>query len=62
MLYSGCKFHKQIIDMNDYILKSSQKEANKFRYTVISKNNKNLLILLRWKNGNGIAHTAFQIS
>lgn len=47
---------------DDFIIESYTKNPDKFRYEAITKSNKNLHILLRWKNGNGIAYPAFQIS
>ena len=60
MLYKNGKFHKQIIEENKYKIKSYTKYKNMF----IAKTHegKDMKILLRWKNGNGIAFPAFQIS
>jgi hypothetical protein len=60
LLYKNNKFHIQHINMNDYIIKTYTKTYNSYIATTLS--NKNLKILLRWKNGNGIAFPAFQIS
>ena len=62
MLYSNGTFilHKNNID--DYYIDTVIKNANKSRYECISKTGKSINILLRWKNGNGIAFPAFQIS
>ena len=54
------EFHKQIVNMDDYELISYTKEKNRFVAT--SKTGHKIKILLRWKNGNGIAFPAFQIS
>lgn len=62
MLYSNKEFILQKINMDDYTIDSVIKNANKFRYECISKTGKKIYILLRWKNGNGIAFPAFQIS
>jgi len=47
---------------NDFIIESCMKNPEKFRYEAVTKSNRKLNILLRWKNGNGIAYPAFQIS
>jgi hypothetical protein len=62
MLYSNKTFILQKINIDDYTLDVVVKNANKYRFECISKNGKKINILLRWKNGNGIAFPAFQIS
>jgi hypothetical protein len=62
MLYSDKTFTLHHVDMNHYIIDSVDKNATKSKYTCISKSGKKLNVLLRWKNGNGIAFPAFQIS
>jgi hypothetical protein len=62
MLYSNKAFILQQINIDDYTIDRVVKNANKYRYECISKNGKKINILLRWKNGNGIAFPAFQIS
>ena len=62
MLYFNGEFILQTIDMRDYNIKSVTKNGDKFRYECITESGKTLNILLRWKNGNGIAFPAFQIS
>ena len=62
MLYTNDRFINKSIDMDDYILTSYTKEPNKYRFVATTKTNKKIKILLRWKNGNGIAFPAFQIS
>lgn len=62
MLYKYNKFHKQIVNINDYELVSYEKYPEKFKYVAYSASGKQIDILLRWKNGNGIAFPAFQIS
>lgn len=47
---------------DNYILTSYTKNPSKSCYYATSKSNIKLKILLRWKNGNGIAFPAFQIS
>jgi hypothetical protein len=62
MLYSDGNFTKQIADLKDYVISSVVKNPQKFRYECLSENGKKITVLLRWKNGNGIAFPAFQIS
>lgn len=62
MLYKNGIFILQKTIMNDYIIEKYEKNPNKFRYDCISKSGKQIKVLLRWKNGNGIAFPAFQIS
>jgi hypothetical protein len=62
MLYSGTKFIVQRPNMDDYQIVSVTKTPQKNRYECISKTGVKLNVLLRWKNGNGIAFPAFQIS
>ena len=62
LLYKNNNFNLQYLDSNDYIIESYEKQPDKFRYLATSKSNKKIKILLRWKNGNGIAFPAFQIS
>ena len=60
MLYKKGKFYKQIINMDKYKITSYTKNKNKFIATTCE--GYSIKILLRWKNGNGIAIPAFQIS
>lgn len=60
MLYKNGKFHKQTIEESKYKIKSYTKSKNMF--LAKTQDGKNIKILLRWKNGNGIAFPAFQIS
>ena len=62
LLYKNGEFHIQTTNKDDYIIVSCCKNAKKSRYEVTSKSNKKIKVLLRWKNGNGIAYPAFQIS
>ena len=62
MLYSAREFILNKINIEDYTIDTVVKNANKYRYECINKNGKIINILLRWKNGNGIAFPAFQIS
>lgn len=60
MNYKNGIFYNENVNMDDYILISYTKQKN--YYKAVSKSGKNIKILLRWKNGNGIAFPAFQIS
>ena len=62
LLYKNGEFHIQTTNKDDYIIVSCCKNAKKSRYEVTTKSNKKIKVLLRWKNGNGIAYPAFQIS
>jgi len=62
MLYHNKKFQLQKANMDDYVIESVTKQTNRNRYDCRSKSGKVIQILLRWKNGNGIAFPAFQIS
>jgi len=60
MLYKNGKFYREDANINEYELDSYIKDKN--RFIVTNKNNNKINVLLRWKNGNGIAFPAFQIS
>ena len=60
MLYKNGKFYKQVIDPRKYMIVSYTKCKNKF--IAKTQDGNDIKILLRWKNGNGIAFPAFQIS
>lgn len=62
MLYTNNSLIKQTINIDDYILISVIKQPDKYRYECTSKTGKKIKVLLRWKNGNGIAFPAFQLS
>jgi|LauGreDrversion4_1035100.scaffolds.fasta_scaffold00470_6 hypothetical protein len=62
MLYSDGTFHLQVVNIDDYRIESVVKNAEMSRYVCLTKTGKKMEILLRWKNGNGIAFPAFQIS
>ena len=62
MLYTNGLFNKQVINSDDYTLIEINKQPEKFKYECISVSGKKINVLLRWKNGNGIAFPAFQIS
>tara|TARA_B110000211_G_C14092951_1_gene560396 strand:- start:5873 stop:6772 length:900 start_codon:yes stop_codon:yes gene_type:complete len=59
MLYSAGSLYHDIHTVEDYMIVSVEKKAPYFICT--TKSGKTLKILLRWKNGNGIAYPAFQI-
>lgn len=50
------------INEDDYIITNVIKNPEKYRYECTTKSLKKMNILLRWKNGNGIAFPAFQIN
>ena len=62
MLYYEGKFIMQNSNIDDYEIVGVTKNPVLFRYDCVSRNGKNMKVLLRWKNGNGIAFPAFQIS
>jgi len=62
MLFKNNKLYLETINQDNYIIKDFKKEPKLNRYIATTKNDKTLKILLRWKNGNGIAYPAFQIS
>ena len=62
MLYSKGKFYKQTIDLSDYKLVKYEKDPKKYKFVIYSESGNKANVLLRWKNGNGIAFPAFQIS
>jgi hypothetical protein len=62
MLVKNNKFYIEHINIDDYEIKSYVKQPDKSLYIATTTTNHTLKILLRWKNGNGIAYPAFQIS
>lgn len=62
MLYKDGHIHMETIKIDDFIITETIKEPEKNRYIAKTRSGKNLKILLRWKNGNGIAFPSFQIS
>ena len=62
MLYKDGKFYLETINLDDYIITAITKDSKNNRYIAKTKSDRNLKILLRWKNGNGIAFPSFQIS
>jgi hypothetical protein len=62
ILYKNNEFHIETSNSDDYTIVSYSKNAERSRYEAVTKSGKTIHILLRWKNGNGIAYPAFQIS
>ena len=62
MLYKDGNFNLQTIEKDNYIIISYTKEPILQRYIATTKSGIKMKILLRWKNGNGVAYPAFQIS
>jgi hypothetical protein len=62
MLYKVSSLYMETINLDDYMITSVIKEPEKNRFIAETKSGKKLTILLRWKNGNGIAFPSFQIS
>jgi len=62
LLYKDKNFYIETTNCDDYIIVSYLKNPEKSRYEATTKTGKKINILLRWKNGNGIAYPAFQIS
>ena len=60
MLYKNGEIYLEKIDTKNYKIISYEKDTN--RYIATTQKGNKLKILLRWKNGNGIAYPAFQIS
>lgn len=62
MLYKNGKIFKEIKDPESYILTDYWRcDKNKNKYIALTKNGKYINVLLRWKNGNGVAFPSFQI-
>ena len=59
---SGPVITLQRVDPADYNIVSCVKNPAKSRYECETQSGKKINVLLRWKNGNGIAFPAFQIS
>jgi hypothetical protein len=62
LLYKDEEYQVQYMNPDDYTIVSYVKDPQGSRYMATTKSNKQIRILLRWKNGNGIAYPAFQIS
>ena len=61
MLFKDNKFILEKIDTDYYNLVSVEKNSKLSRYECTTKNGGQIQVLLRWKNGNGIAFPAFQL-
>jgi hypothetical protein len=64
-IYMLCKngyFYKQELNKENYILIKYEKIPKKYKFVCYSKSGIKINVLLRWKNGNGIAFPSFQIS
>jgi len=61
MFFKNGAFTKEIVNEKEYTLVSYIKDPAKSRFVATTETGKYLNILLRWKNGNGIAYPAFQI-
>ena len=62
MLYHKGEFHQETVNLENYEIVSVSTNKRKNGYVADTKSGKKIKILLRWKNGNGIAFPAFQIS
>jgi len=62
MLYKNDKIYYESVNLDNYIITDVSKEPMYNRFIANTKKGNKLKILLRWKNGNGIAYPAFQIS
>lgn len=62
MLYKNNKFYLETIHTDDFMLVHYEKMPGLNSYRATSQSGKKINILLRWKNGNGIAFPSFQIS
>lgn len=62
MLYKDGHIYLETINLDNYIIMGTATICNKNSYIVKTKSGGDLKILLRWKNGNGIAFPSFQIS
>jgi hypothetical protein len=62
MLVKNNNINLQCVDTKEYEIESYVKNPKNSTYLATTKTGKKMKILLRWKNGNGIAFPAFQIS
>ena len=62
MLYRNGTFVLDTVNLDDYTITEIIKDPKFKRYKAKTKNGTELKILLRWKNGNGVAYPSFQIS
>lgn len=60
--YNDGIWYKDSIDETIFTIQKDNVEITKNSYICITQSGVKLKILLRWKNGNGIAYPAFQIS
>lgn len=61
MLYKDGDIKLETINLDDYVIINYLKDIKYQRYIATTKSGIKMKILLRWKNGNGIAFPAFQI-
>ena len=54
--------HYQEVDPDDYKIDKILRIKKNNTVVCLTKSNKDMNILLRWKNGNGVAFPALQIS
>tara|TARA_B100001063_G_scaffold244485_1_gene277377 strand:+ start:190 stop:1293 length:1104 start_codon:yes stop_codon:yes gene_type:complete len=62
MLWGNNEFHYQEVDSDDYTIEKVLMIKKNHTVVCLTKSNKEMNILLRWKNGNGVAFPALQIS
>lgn len=62
LMYKDGEFTHQRINPEEFVIDTCIKHPQKHRFVVTTKTGRTINILLRWKNGNGIAFPAFQIS
>lgn len=62
MLYKNKSIKLLTLSDDEYQITSYIKKPNLQKYIAFTKSGNSLNILLRWKNGNGIAYPAFQVS
>lgn len=62
MLWGNNEFHYQEVDPDDYTIDKILRIKKNNTVVCLTKSNKEMNILLRWKNGNGVAFPALQIS
>ena len=61
MMYKKGTIRLEEINSNEFIIDSYEKQPDKSRFIATTTTGRKLEILLRWKNGNGIAYPGFQI-
>jgi hypothetical protein len=62
MLWGNNEFHYQEVNTDDYTIMDILRIKKDNTVVCQTKSNKEINILLRWKNGNGVAFPALQIS